>query len=177
MLLSLAIDQLGFQRRTRMTSFLVPLEYLGCFCQRSGWVLAGFFHFVKGLAVTTSYSPYQLHIFKSNYMWDLWYSVTMKTYVVWFIGSWWGSVSRSGRLDIDVTCMLTSWEARLVRGAQPQNGLCFRLSMVTIQFITLEREEAGTDYWRWHWLGTQPSGGKIFGLVVEHGSDILVRPR
>lgn len=56
-------------RLNRMTSFLVPLEYLGCFCQRSCWVLAGFFHFIKGLEVM------------SNYRWHLWYSVmkTMKT--------------------------------------------------------------------------------------------------
>lgn len=92
-----------------MSSFLVPLEYLGCFCQRSCWVLAEFFRFVKGLGVTTSYSPYQLRSFKSNYMWDLWYSVTMKTHVVWFTGSWWGGGSRSGRLDIGARYMLTSW--------------------------------------------------------------------
>lgn len=128
MVISLASDQLGFQRRAfwtcwcgeawisstdsesrpfwaanvASTSFwddpfgswrLSWIKWL-CFwflLSISAWVLAGFFHFVKGLEVTSSYSPYQLHIFK-NYMWDLWYSVTMKTYGVWFIGSWRGSV-------------------------------------------------------------------------------------
>lgn len=46
-----------------------------------------------------------------------------------------------------------------------RNGFCSRFSVVPIS--TLDWLVAGTDYWRWYWLGTQLSGERIFGLIIR----------